>query len=347
MPNPPYRDIDDCRPLIDEYGDQLDSATDDKDSESRNSSSTRRYKQDIRWFDEWLDEQEIDDVRQISRREANQLALTLNSEFNGGTGLQRWNIINRLYNWMQALGEIDENPLAAIDDVKAEEHGLNKTTEQDRQLEDDEFYAPSPEEIRLYEEHAGTQHRTRNQLIIRFLYQTMVRPGEAAQLTVDDIDRENREVEIRDEVAKNESGRIVAYQPSLDGLLEKYLETIRPDRVVGKDHGRVFVGERGGKMSYNAISEVVKKAACRADEEYPERNLQRELYETADGQPRMKVAGHSPRHAGATYAANHTEMGIYELSRALGHSSVETTERKYVEDKKTAPTEHMHKYGPE
>jgi len=248
---------------------------------------------------------------------------------------------------MASVDAVDENYLMRLDDVKAERYGLNKSTEQARQLDDDEKYAPTQEEIRMYENHAGTQHRTRNQLIIRLLYQTMMRPGELARLELSDVDRDAREVDIRDEIAKNERGRKVAYQPSLDGLLNKYVDVIRPDRITGRNHDRLIVGERGGKMSYNAISEVVRNAASRADESNPDRNLQRVLYTSANGQPRHLVTGHSPRHGGATYCANQTKMGIYELSRALGHSSVELTERIYVDDKKDTSLEAMHNYGPD
>lgn len=347
MPTAPYTPISDCHPVIQMYAGRLENGTDDHDEDARSTRSLTRYEQDLKWLNDWLNEEDLGRPQDMTETDADNLGMHLGQEFNGRTGLGRWNLIKRFYKWMEASNRVENNPLMRWDDVKKSQYGLTRTTEQERQLGEDEAYAPTPEEIRLFEEHAGRQHRTRNQLIIRCLFQTMMRPGELARLRLDDVNSGAREIDIRDAIAKNENGRVVAYQPSLDGLMKKYVDVIRPDRMAGKDHDRLFVGERGGKMSRVAISDVVRKAAERADEAHPDRNLQRDLFDTQDGQSRAKVTGHSPRHAGATYCANETDMDIYDLSRALGHSSVEITERKYVEDDRDAATDAMHRYGPE
>lgn len=44
---------------------------------------------------------------------------------------------------------------------------------------------------------------------------------------------------------------------------------------------------------------------------------------------------------------NETDAGLWEVSKAMGHSSVKITERIYVEDDPRAGLEHLHKYGPD
>jgi integrase/recombinase XerD len=217
---------------------------------------------------------------------------------------------------------------------------MTKGTRQEEELEDGEKYAPTKEEVRQMEENVGNQHRTRDQLIVRMLWQTLARPGELAQLEVNDVDRQAREVHIRNSIAKNGNGRVVAYQSTLDGLLSRYLDIIRPDRLGPKENNRLFVGERGGSLDHNTVSEIVVDAACRAD-------LNRILYQDANGGERWLITGHNIRHGAATYLAHETEMDIYKLSKALGHSNVETTENIYVEENERGSTEAMHEYGPD
>jgi len=53
---PRYKDISECRSEIKDYAGQLDSGTHNADPELRDEDSTRRYKQDLRWYDHWLDD---------------------------------------------------------------------------------------------------------------------------------------------------------------------------------------------------------------------------------------------------------------------------------------------------
>jgi integrase/recombinase XerD len=42
-----------------------------------------------------------------------------------------------------------------------------------------------------------------------------------------------------------------------------------------------------------------------------------------------------------------TDAGLWEVSRAMGHPSVEITQRMYVNDGPRAGIDHLHEYGPE
>lgn len=338
---PRYKPIEDCRSEIRTYANHLDSGTSEEDTH-RNASSTQRYKQDLRWFDDWLDEVEIDGVDDLSGADAAELGHTLNERFNGTTPLFRWDRIYAFYEWAIRMEFISENPLEKWNDMKGE-LGLTKSTKQSTELTDEERYAVSQDEVRLIEDHVGAP-RLRNQLLIRCLWHTGMRRQEASQVTLDMIDYANREIQLPKSITKNGKKRVVAYQPNLDGLLRKWVdEGYRDECARGEDLPHLFVGTRGARLSAEAINDVVTKAADNA-------GLNRKLYADAnspDGEPnRWKITAHNIRHGLGDYLVNETEMGIYEVSKYLGHASVDITESIYVEEDPRAGTDEAKRYGP-
>ncbi|WP_408956675.1 tyrosine-type recombinase/integrase [Natrinema sp. 74] len=334
----------------------------------------------MRWFDHYLDEIPVDPdddillknaeeddegrsdggekvevevglekVTDFTAEHAKLLGFTLVERFNGTTPQNRWKQIYNLYDDLRRSGKIDDNPMEKWDEVKRTRFGITKSTEQSKHLEDGEDYAPSRDEIELMLENVGVP-RHRNQTLIRFLYQTGLRRGEAADLTLDDINRDTREVVVRASVAKNGTKRTVAWQKSLDGLMDLWLDVDRDAYTNGDPDNRwLWVNRSGGKMEGESINEVVVKAACNA-------GVNRALYADANApldendEPipnRWKISAHNLRVALGTYLANETEAGIYEISRALGHKSVKITEEKYVEDGDRAGLADLKKYGPD
>lgn len=346
---PRYKDVDECRPEIEQYIGQLDSGTDDKDPEMRNTKSTQRYKQDLRWYDHWLDDAGVASPSEVISAQANEVGQTLSREFNGTTGLYRWDRIYAFHEWLVKMELADSNPFEKWNDSKDEDFGLTKSTEQSRLLKEGEQYAVSQEQVRQMEENVG-RNRVRDQLIIRLLWQTGMRRGEASGLEVDDLDRETREITIRESVAKNDKKRIVAYQQSLDGLLKEWLDYGHHEEMAaGKDHNRLFVGERGAPLSGGRINDIVTEAATEA-------GINRRIYADANApvdengdkvKNRWLISAHNVRHGFGTYMINETDAGLWEVSKAMGHSSVEITERIYVEDDPRAGVDHLHKYGPD
>jgi integrase/recombinase XerD len=77
---PRYKDISKCRSEIEDYAGQLDSGTDSADPELRNEDSTRRHKQDLRWYDHWLDDANTESTTNINPYDANQVGQTLSNE---------------------------------------------------------------------------------------------------------------------------------------------------------------------------------------------------------------------------------------------------------------------------
>ncbi|WP_248517925.1 tyrosine-type recombinase/integrase [Salinarchaeum laminariae] len=243
---------------------------------------------------------------------------------------------------------IDSNPLDKWHSDKKEEFGLTRSTEQSRKL-NDQRYATDEDEVRLMEENVG-RHLIRDQLIIRCLWQMGMRRGELAGIELRDIEREDREVTIREQVAKNDEMRVLAYQPSLDGLMKKWLdEGRREEMAAGAEHGRFLVGERGAPLSGDRINDVVKEAARRAGINellYADANATEDEEGTKE-KNRWKISAHAIRHGFGTYLVHETDAGLWEVSQAMGHHSVKVTEGIYVDDDPRAGIDHVHMYGPD
>lgn len=345
---PRYKPIEDCRSEIEQYSGQLDTGTDDDNPDLRSTGSTNRYKQDLRWYDHWLDDAEVDSPADVTPAQANEVGQVLSKEFNGTTDLYRWDRIYAFHDWLVRMDLAESNPFERWNEDKDEKFGFTKRSEQSSQLEDGEQYAVSQEEIRVMEENVG-RNRVRDQLVIRLLWHTGLRRGEASGLTLSDVDRDEREITIRESVAKNGKERVVAYQQSLDGLLREWLDHgYRDEKAATAEHTRLFVGERGAPLSGDRINKIAIEAADEA-------GINRKIYADAnapvdeDGNPipnRWLISAHNIRHGFGTYLVNETDAGLWEVSKAMGHSSVKITERIYVEDDPRAGLDHLHKYGP-
>lgn len=346
---PRYKPMEECRPELIDYAEELAVGTDDNDSDMRQSNSTKRYEQDLRWFDGWLDENGIESPLNLTPPKASRVGRSLSQQFNGTTPRYRWDRVFALYEYFVAMGMIGTNPLEKWDSRKTEKWGMTKTSEQSKRLNDGERYALSQEEVRSIEDNVG-RNRLRNQLLIRCLWHTAMRRGEASLVTVDMLDRSAREILLPGSVTKSGKPRVVVWQPSLDGMLTKWLDNgLRETYLGGETHDHLFVGERGAPLSAGAINDVVVESACRA-------GINRKLYRDAnaaapdneDEEPlanRWKITAHSVRHGAASTLVHDTDMGLYEVSKYLDHSSVDITEQTYVEYDPRAGTDDAHRFG--
>ncbi|WP_208288389.1 tyrosine-type recombinase/integrase [Halobacterium sp. R2-5] len=378
-----YRALEDCRTEIRDYADDLDAGTDDDSDHKRDTSSTGRYEQDIRWFDEWLDnpvskpnlgkhtpgdeagEEEqtrpaIESPLDLTIADANRLGRAISHEFNGTTPRYRWDRIHAMYEYFVTMTLIDSNPMEKWDGKKEEKWGMTKGTAQSDKLGEDESYAVSQDDVRLMEENVG-RHRVRDQCIIRMMWQTGIRRGEQSGLLTTDIDRDGRVIHIRAENAKNGEERYVGYQKSLDGLLDLWLDGGHRDEMLGivddeaAPHDYVFVGERGAQLSGSRINDIVIEAADRA-------GINRKMYgdanapidpETKKPKPnRWKITAHNVRHGYGSYMINEApgadgQARLWEVSQQMGHSSVQITEDIYVENDPKAGLDYALEAGPE
>lgn len=201
-------------------------------------------------------------------------------------------------------------------------------------------YAPSPDETDQMLAHVrSTQDRLRDQLIIKLLYYTGCRINEFRQIQLADLDRDNREICLRQETTKNNESRTVRYGQSVDGLLREWLDHGYRDRLKHHQSPYLIITQTSPHASKSSLTDTVKIAAKNAGINEP-------LYEDAAGHTRWKITAHSLRHACATKMIENG-ADIYHVSKYLGHQSVKITERTYVHDSGRLGVDEAHTYGPQ
>lgn len=149
----------------------------------------------------------------------------------------------------------------------------------------------------------------RNQAMLMLLYDGAMRRDELVQLELEDIDWSAREIQLRTEICKNGSGRLVVFTKPASLRLKEYLKL---RRKLAPTSRLVFVSEsnrnKAGNISADMINKIVKGVADRAK------------------LPRLHP--HTFRHLRLTHMAR---CGVPEqvIAQYAGHRSVETT-RIYI-----------------
>lgn len=157
---------------------------------------------------------------------------------------------------------------------------------------------------------------TRNEIMVKLLYQTGCRRSELATIRLDDIDRDSRTITVWDE--KDDEPRKVAYQAPLDTPLSVWLD-VKRSQVYGAENSEYLLPTRQSEhISGETIRKVVKTAAENA-------GIQDSYGEDAKGRKRALITPHVLRHTHAVHAA---ENGVPapHLQQTLGHTKIDVTQ---------------------
>jgi integrase/recombinase XerD len=160
--------------------------------------------------------------------------------------------------------------------------------------------------------------KLRNELLLRLMYQCMLRRGEAARIRLENVDRDKRSVFIPAEDSKTGDEHTAYYNASLDFLMNQWIDADRESSLYS-DSPYLFVSQRNERLSDFTVSSLVRRSAENA-------GIQETLYTDANGRDISRITGHSLRRAGATRRWNNG-ADIYTVKELLNHSSVETTKR--------------------
>lgn len=195
----------------------------------------------------------------------------------------------------------------------------DSSTFKSRETREDVEYL-KPAEV---DELARNTERLRDELMIRLLFQTGLRVTELCNIRLNDVDREERKIDLRGKGRKN---RAVYYQPSLDLLIDVWLDERRPAVYYADESEYLFPTSHSENITRQTVEEVVREAADRAE-------LQEVYGRNADGHELHTVTPHVLRHSFAM-AALDNGWDVYTLSQALGHADAETTTSTYLHDDK-------------
>lgn len=294
-------------------------------------------KSDLKQFEGWVRDAEPGDVLDVGRNDIEDYIYWLAGEgYAPGTVYKKYYSVYTLYDDLAGRGEIDENPTENVEpkDYK----GVMNTGTRKSEVTHEELTAITPEEKELLVEHAPTP-KLRNELVLRLLWQTSVRQGELASVRLTDIDRENHSIRIR--ATKTHRNRLVGYQPSLDVLMNRWLDgggraSYKYAHETDENGNKyLLLSERNPKMKAE-LNKIVKKAADNA-------RIQEVLYTDQRGNPQHRITAHSFRHGSAVQCLRNG-MNIRQLQLHLGHENIETTKR-YLQMTQDEVVNAVHAYG--
>ena len=240
-----------------------------------------------------------------------------NGGYAGGTVDNHVIAINVFYQEVNKMAEEGigipqiDNPAADLDVSGWSQ--LKKGTKKEQELK--ELHYLEPDEVESLADNVDSPS-LRNELIIRLLYQTGLRRGELVNTRVVDVDTAERTISVR--ATKSHLNRTVRYQPSLDAIMNRWLDVNRP-ALSKPDSDYLFPTTHSDQIGEAYVGTIVGDAAENA-------GLQEVVFTDASGRERMKISAHTLRH---TYAVRCLKNGmdVRTLQKLMGHAQIETTEK--------------------
>ncbi len=143
----------------------------------------------------------------------------------------------------------------------------------------------------------------RNRCIIELMYACGLRASELVNITLDDIDLENRTLKV---IGKGDKERHLFFYQGLVEPLKKYIEHVRPDLLKKSRNDMLFVANSGKPLSVRGLQYILKTQGESA-------NL------------RTKLHPHILRHTFATHLLDNG-ASLRVVQSLLGHESISTTQ---------------------
>lgn len=143
----------------------------------------------------------------------------------------------------------------------------------------------------------------RNRAVLETLYSTGIRRFELMQLKLYEVDTRYGTLMVRQ--GKGKKDRLIPIGGRACRWIDKYLAEVRPQLIIGQDHGYLFVTDYGEPYEKNRLGDMVKKYLRHAGVEHG--------------------ACHVFRHAMATHMLENG-ADIRYIQAMLGHSELSTTQ---------------------
>lgn len=275
------------------------------------ASTVNEYRKGLVIYSEWLDRQGMDLI-DVSPRDIQRYLAYLKAEkdYAHNTIRLKFAAVSQFYRDVVDNDELDADP---TEKVRLAEYAP-KVTRKEEVLKTKRVWLPKDELKALVENVPAPT--LRNRLVVLMQYYTGLRRQEISDIKIGDLDRENRQVQVRGKRGKINTAH---WQPRLDGLLTAWLDGgYRNASPYARQSDRLFLTESSPQISGSRLNDIVKEAAKNA-------GIQEVLYVDAGGKRQSKVTSHILRHS---FAMHYLQNGgsIEGLSKLLAHSSVTTTE---------------------
>lgn len=307
---------------------------DDRDIETCRENA-RKYATSLRgttnrmgWFD-WLSNREKT-VEEATSEDVRTFLLYLEEQgLSGPTRTQARSGISQYYQRM----DIDtSNP------VKELEGSWSTTTDKEDATGERRSYL-SKDDVKAMIENAPAP-TLRSELIIKTLYQTGIRRMELATATVDNLDINSRELEIKAD--KTDEWRTVSFRESLRQPLNLWLKTRRKDAPgYYEDNPYLFPSPSNRGQNDHISGETIRKTVVDAADNA---GIQSTYGEDTTGKNQNTITPHVLRHTFAVHAAENSVPAPH-LKTVLGHHSLDITQI-YVQIADQDAVDMLKKRGP-
>jgi integrase/recombinase XerD len=300
------------------------------------------YRRNVRFFVDWLAEERD---KTLLEAETSDLRVYLQQCVADGdkdnTIKTRRSAISRFYGELPAMsrdGKVNVAPDNCPPNPEAEYDATWTVSETHKQQQSGEkIQYLRPEEITSLYSNAPTP-TVRNKLLARLLYQTAMRVSEATHIKLSHIDRDAREITVPAATSKSNS-RTVAYKPSLDSLLRRWVDGgYRDAEHYAADSPFLFPTAQAERISRKTVRTVIVEAAESAGLDNST------IYTDNAGNDRKRINAHILRHSMAVNSLKAGTLNVRELQDILGHSDLETTE-KYLKIASDDATDKYHDSG--
>lgn len=203
--------------------------------------------------------------------------------------------IRVFFNWMEREYIIRKNPMKRIRQLKYNRQAKVFLSDEDLK----KF-------LSKFDKSYFTEHR--DYVMIMLMLDSGMRLGECSTVLVTDLELARKRINLRAEETKGRKDRTVYFSPKTETIIRRWLQF--KDRYVESDY--LFpIKEHGGSIGVGNFESNFKKYILRAglNEEYTPHCLRNNFAK------RCLMNG----------------MDIFTLSKILGHSSVEVTEKAYLD----------------
>jgi len=194
-------------------------------------------------------------------------------------------------------------------------------------------------EVEEYEDLVDEIEKTRDEVLVRGLWELGVRAIELVNIKIEDIDRDAQEIEVMTAKQDEPKPRTVYYSMKFERCLVDWLDRGGRDSFLHADDSPyLLLGKSSEQLNARRPTEIVQDYAEAAD-------IQAKLgTPNAAGQQRSKVTAHCFRHS---FAVHRTINGIpiIFLKDLLGHTDISQT-REYLRFRGEDIKEADQKYRP-
>lgn len=284
-------------------------------------NTLRQWDTHLQEWQEWLADERDKAIDDADWRDIDAYFKAMKGDYAPNTIKSRYGSVRRFYSELERRGHYEESPFEELRPSDYTENG-------DRKYAGDDGSEPvDPEQLETMCEHVP-EPQFRNEVLLRFLFDTGLRESEVVGLQIDDLDLDNRKATVWSPKTKEE--RTVFYSREVKFLLEKWIDKYRNAFVTARESPYVFnsrkKGENNGRLRPENVGRMVKVAADRA-------GIQEEMYVDAAGNPRHAITAHSLR-SGFAVRALKSGVDLRSVQKQLGHSDIETTMKylKYTDD---------------